>query len=448
VSPPGGGGGPAADDRALEAAALGAVKVALRLVSAALPELSGLAALVRVAPDARVETAGVFRSGRLLVNPRWFAALRPADAAFVMAHELMHLALRTHDRAEGLDPAIANVAHDYVINDMLSQSFDCVVPAGGLELPGARAMSLEELAAKIRQLQASGVPLRSWAALVAPGGLGAARGLGGALGDALRKAGLAQPPAPRDPDAGGGALDVLDAVDERAWFPGESGVERDEFEARVRAASLEAASLSALREGISRAFEGRGVEPGGATVEIEALRTAYRPPWQEAVQNFIEATTPGPRTYVRPSRRGADRADVVLPGRRREGRTLNVVLDTSGSMEGEFARLAGAICSFCEGANIEQIRLLQCDTRTTSDELVDLARFERLTIDGLGGSDLSDAMYRLAADPEVLAALVLTDGLIGFPPEPMPYAVLWALTPPGFYPGQEPSYGRLVFVGE
>ncbi|HEU4536810.1 MAG TPA: VWA-like domain-containing protein, partial [Polyangiaceae bacterium] len=235
---------------------------------------------------------------------------------------------------------------------------------------------------------------------------------------------------------------------ERAWFPDEPALRREAFEARVRDEALRAASLSALREGIARAFAGRGDAPGGLAIEVSALRTAYRPPWQDAVQTFLEAVTPGPRTYVRPSRRGADRADLVLPGRVREGRTLHVILDTSGSMQGEFARLAGVIRSFCEGASVPQIRLLQCDAETTRDELVDLERFERLELEGLGGSDLSDAMYRLAADPEVLAAVVLTDGMIEFPPEPMPYAVLWALTPPGFAPGNVPAYGRLVWVGD
>lgn len=437
--------GVSAEERAARRAGLEAVKVALRLVCASLPQLSGLAALTRVEFDERVGTAGVFRSGRMLINPRWFAALRPADGAFVVAHELMHLALRTHERAAGIDPSIANVSHDFVINDMLSESLGRKVPAGGLELDGARTMSMEELAARARVLVESGVPLVSWAE-AQPLRVG---GPGGSLGAALRKAGLA--PSSSAVVTGSGLrpqLDVLESGDERTWFPDESAPEREAFEARMRNESLRAASLSVLREGITRAFAGQGNAPGGMTVEVSALRTAYRPPWHEAVQSFLEATTPGPRTYVRASRRGADRTDVVLPGRAREGRTLHVILDTSGSMHGEFARVAGVIRSFCESVNIQQVRLLQCDTQTTHDELIELDRFEHLTLEGLGGSNLSDAMYRLAADPEVLAAVVLTDGMIDFPPEPMPYAVLWALTPPGFSAGNAPGYGRIVFVGE
>jgi predicted metal-dependent peptidase len=177
-------------------------------------------------------------------------------------------------------------------------------------------------------------------------------------------------------------------------------------------------------------------------MSISALRTAYRPPWEEAIQTFLEAMAPSHRTYMRASRRGADRADVVLPGRKREGFTLHIILDTSGSMQDEFPRLAGTIRSFCESVNIRQIHLLQCDTMTTRDEMVDLDQFERLTISGLGGSDLSDAMYKLAEDPEVEAAIIMTDGCIGYPPDPMPYSILWAVTSPWF----SPPYGRVVPV--
>ena len=49
-----------------------------------------------------------------------------------------------------------------------------------------------------------------------------------------------------------------------------------------------------------------------------ALRGIYRTPWQMALQTWLEGVVPGERTFVRPSRRGADRHDVVMPGRKRE----------------------------------------------------------------------------------------------------------------------------------
>jgi hypothetical protein len=52
-------------------------------------------------------------------------------------------------------------------------------------------------------------------------------------------------------------------------------------------------------------------------------------------------------------------------------------------------------------------------------------------------------MELLAADPQVRAAAIITDGEVQFPMEPMPYAVLWVL-PPGRSAAFHPSYGRVV----
>ena len=66
----------------------------------------------------------------------------------------------------------------------------------------------------------------------------------------------------------------------------------------------------------------------------------------------------------------------------------------------------------------------------------------------LGGSssDLSPALLKLARDPEVDAAIAITDGDIDYPPYPLPYNVLWAIT--GAVPSSfRPSYGRVLQIG-
>jgi predicted metal-dependent peptidase len=77
------------------------------------------------------------------------------------------------------------------------------------------------------------------------------------------------------------------------------------------------------------------------------------------------------------------------------------------------------------------------DDRVSPDELA------HYKIAGYGGSDMSPAMVYLADDPEVEAAVVLTDGYISYPASPMPYTLLWALTPGGdalF----NPPYGQVL----
>src|SRR5690349_11890981 len=107
------------EPRGDRSAAMQTVQEALRLVCLGLPHLSGLAHVVRISLDDRVPTAGIFASGRMVVNPTWFQQLERPDRTFVMAHELLHLALQTHTRGEGTNGWLVNIAHDYIINDML-----------------------------------------------------------------------------------------------------------------------------------------------------------------------------------------------------------------------------------------------------------------------------------------------------------------------------------------
>jgi predicted metal-dependent peptidase len=190
-----------------------------------------------------------------------------------------------------------------------------------------------------------------------------------------------------------------------------------------------------------------GDETGEKVVVSHALRSLYRPPWEMALQRWMEAVAPGPRSYTRPSRRGADRTDVVLAGRTREGWRLHLVLDTSGSMGGTFPPILGAIASFCESVNVAQIRLLQCDVEVTADQTLTAEELYAFEIVGLGGTSLSPAMLRLAEDPEVEATIIITDGYLrrsDYPRAAPPYALLWVLTDPDS--DFSPDYGQVIYL--
>ena len=74
---------------------------AMRDLTVPFPHLAGLIAVMRVALDDSVPTMGVFASGRMVANRQFTARLSDADLTFVLAHEVLHLALRTHERAVG-----------------------------------------------------------------------------------------------------------------------------------------------------------------------------------------------------------------------------------------------------------------------------------------------------------------------------------------------------------
>jgi predicted metal-dependent peptidase len=128
------------------------IERALRMVTVPFPHLAGLVAAARVSVDDRLPTMGIFASGRLAVNAAFAMRLNDRDLLFVLAHEMLHLALRTHDRAKGSTRLEFNYAHDYIINDMLRSALGvATIPANGLDMPGARTRSAEEIVLEMRR---------------------------------------------------------------------------------------------------------------------------------------------------------------------------------------------------------------------------------------------------------------------------------------------------------
>ena len=243
----------------------------LRMVTVSFPHLSGLAAAVRVAIDNSVPTMGVFASGRLVANTEFTAKLSANDLIFVLAHELLHLALRTHDRAVGSRHLEFNYAHDYIINDMLRHALGVsTIPMGGLDMPGARDKSAEEIVLDMRR-NASSTPARTqvW------------DGEAITIEQVMRGAG-----SPSTKNSG----DVLDAEREREMFPQDAA----EQAARARAIRDLAAKGMAMAKALGAlgALRGRGVDGGGGQQQVRALRGIYRAPWQVALQRWLEGVSP------------------------------------------------------------------------------------------------------------------------------------------------------------
>lgn len=433
--------------------ALDQAQKALRLVSANLPHLAGLARIVRVKPSKRVPVAAVGPSGLVIIQPELFAKMPLGDSAFILAHELMHLALDSAGRIGDADRLTGNFAHDYIINDMLCEELEREPPLGGLYHEGARDKSFEEWIVDLSRSgePGPGAPRRCWS----PGGDTRFPGrrqsqAPSPLSRALSDAGLVPPPDsqgddPLDDDLLRG--DMLDPDREPDFEPELSETLRDSLRTNVRKVATKAASLSQLGKNLQDAQKGAAVnEPVEREQMLAALRAAYHTPWQLALQRWMDAVAPGERTYSRPSRRGANRTDVVLPGRRREGWTLHIILDTSGSMENYLPTALGAIGYFCEAAGVYDVHVVQCDTKVTRDEWVEPMALGSYKIAGFGYSDMRPAMSHLANDPEVTAVLMLTDGEINILDRSPPYNMLWVVIgqPSG---GFSPPYGEVLRLG-
>lgn len=447
---------------------------ALNCVCATRPHFSGLANLLKIYVSNTVETAGITASGRLLINPKFMEHLDLRALAFVLAHELMHLILQTHEREGNFkDHELVNIAHDFIINDDLLDDFAAGnrPPVDALHWPdykslvkgwkSAKKYSLEELVTVLRKQNIS--PKKAWDSnnvkiAKKSGSYLSGGGGGGSLGDILEAAGInasetdSQPDPNSTPDNVAAtsskstqsdpsgkkrinhSLDILSEEDERSVFPDLSPESLTREQKSVQQAAIrsytEAVTMDALKK-IDKITGKQGNELGKGYGMIDLLRGSYATPWEAALQRWFDAVAPGDRSFAKASRRGAWRTDVVLPGRKREGWTIHIVLDTSGSMTSSLRSALGAIDNFCQNNNVETIHILQCDIGVTADEWLEVGSLENFHAKGFGGSDMTPAMMKLAEDPDVTAVIVLTDGYIDYPQKEPPYETLWAIVDRG-----------------
>jgi predicted metal-dependent peptidase len=429
--------------KTLQRVALERAHQALRLVPADLPHLSGLSRLVRLKVTRRTAVASIAASGLMLVNPDVFAYIPRLDAAFIMAHELMHLALDTHGRQGNSPPLLVNFAHDYIINDMLAEDTGREPPLGGLFQSGMREKSLEEL---VGQMQKEGIAqeVASWRPGAGRGKKPGQSPANSPITRALQEAGLVPKEQRERLDPGLARGDMIPSDREDEFEPEIAPGLRQRLREQVRRAAAKASSLGALRKKMADANQNPS-EPARGEALMRAIRKAYDTPWERALQRWIDAVAPGERTYMRPARRRHHQSDVVLPGRRRDGWMLHILLDTSGSMVDILPRALGAIAYFAENAGVTEVHLVQCDIEVTHDDWIDPDKLAEYSVRGFGYSEMAPGMNYLAQDPEVRSVLVLTDGYISYPSAEPPFNVLWVLIG-DLDRDFKPLYGNVVIM--
>lgn len=338
------------------------------------PLLGSMVAAFEILEDAElcrreeVMVAAVDETLRTIyLNPA--AGLSEQETRFVLAHEILHVALRHMDRQRGRDHYLWNVACDYVINDWLIQMQVGSAPALGLlhdlEL---RGLSAEEVYDRIA------VDLRRMRKL---------QTLAGQQGDMLQRR-----------------------------------LRTD----RVPFTDLDAFYKEQLGKGLMlHESQGRGLLPAGLLEEIRAL---LQPPipWEVELARWFDHHFPPietRRTYARLSRRQSATPDIPRPhvgpdSRWRDGRTFGVVLDTSGSMDKHtLAKALGSIASYAEAKDVPAVRVVCCDAAPYDLGYLpaqDIAH--RVQIQGRGGTVLQPAITLLenSADfPKEGPLLIITD---------------------------------------
>lgn len=346
---------------------------ARRWFVSAYPLLAGLAAGFSIVADRelahqyQISIAAVDpQAAEIYVNP--LARLSEPECRFVIAHEMLHAALRHGDRVAHRDPYLWNVATDYVINGWLVEMGVGTLPEGALHDPELRGMSSEEVYDRIAH------DLRRLRKLATLRG----RGLG----------------------------DILDASPRPA-----AGVDLDEYYRRALLSGL------AFHES-----GGRGLLPAGLVAEIRVLD--HPPlPWDAQLARWFEEFVPSVekrRSYARASRRQASTPDIPRPGWRRPEElvarsTFGVVLDTSGSMDNRLLGSAlGAIASYAMARDVPAARVVFCDATAYDAGYLAVTEIAgRVRVRGRGGTVLQPGVNLLERAPDFppdAPILVITDG--------------------------------------
>ncbi|MEU1527883.1 vWA domain-containing protein [Streptomyces fagopyri] len=338
------------------------------------PLLGGIAAGITLVADAELARAHDIsvaavdaEAGEIYVNP--LRELDDEEWRFVLAHEMLHAALRHGDRCAARDPYLFNVACDYVVNGWLCAMQVGTMPDGLLYDAELADLSAEEVYDRIA------TDLRRMRRLSTLRGKGAGDILGGPIG------------SPRD------------------------YVDLDELYRRGLARGLD---LHQHQE--------RGFLPGGLVEEIRAL--SHPPlPWDARLARWFDEFVPRPepvRTYARPARRQASTPDIPRAGRYFPPEeiarcTFGVVLDTSGSMDRTLlGKALGAIASYAEARDVPAARVVFCDAAPHDAGYLPVTEIAgRVRVHGRGGTVLQpgiDLLHRADDFPPGAPVLVITDG--------------------------------------
>lgn len=302
----------------------------------------------------------------IYINP--LAPLSTEEWRFVLAHEMLHAALRHSDRVGTRDPFLWNVAADYVINGWLVEMGVGTLPDGSLHDPALKGLSAEAVYDLIvRDLRR----LRRIATL-------RGRGLGDILTEPVR--------GPGDPFA------------------------LDDFYRRALALGLS-----------NHETQHRGLLPAGLLDEIAVLSQPPLP-WDAKLARWFDEFVPAVekrRSYARPSRRQSSTPNIPRPGWYRPEEldtrvTFGVVLDTSGSMSGELiGKALGAIASYALARDVPAARVVFCDAAAYDAGYLPVETIAgRVKVRGRGGTVLQAGVTLLETVDDFPAdgpVLIITD---------------------------------------
>ena len=300
---------------------------------------------------------------KIYYNPAFFDTLTVPQIVFVLAHEVMHMALEHGFRRNGRDPRLFNVACDYAINLVLK---DC-----GFEFVDGvlldykwRGMNAEEIYDKLLSEQEQ------------------KQGGGSGSGD------------PSDDQNGMGN----DLMEPDRNDPDEYARAKEQLRSKIVQAATLARMAGQMKGELARAIEGVLNPPV---------------PWPERLRPYMHQIVRSNESWSRRNRRFPN---VYLPDRHdTQLGPIAIIGDTSGSIgPKEMAQMAGIIADIASEVTPERIHMVWADAVVAGEQTFE--RGELVTPDpkGGGGTDMRVPLAHVEQyQPEV--CILITDGYTPWP---------------------------------
>jgi predicted metal-dependent peptidase len=296
-------------------------------------------------------------------NPKFIDTLTDEEMMFIHMHELYHLLCDHINRRGGREFKLSNVAMDMIINSGIkdhnathpSAFFKLSTPKNALFLPETYTGKpiFEELYDWLKEQR-----------------------------DKYRQ----------------DSEDVPEELEELF-----DNLEDYEFDTHMEDEGIDYDVRKEVIDNIKSNLFNRGLVNGNAQSFLDKLEK----PKKDYLRDIIRSISSVKGYYKKKSFRQLNRKNLYgLKGKIKYGSRLNVILDTSGSMNGYFEKIISVI--FRDSI---EINLIQCDTIVQSvEEIKSKRELQKVMIKGLGGTIIQPAIDEVVKKYNDVNTLILTDG--------------------------------------
>lgn len=323
----------------------------------------------KLTPRTDIQTAAVDRRGQIFYNPEWVKDKTVDELVFLLCHEVGHVIGQHATRLGNRSHKKWNIASDAWINDMLRASNIGSFIDGGVDMPGSKDKTVDDIYNNLPDGDDGDGP--------------------GGTGDDLLQEG-----APMTQEE----LDKLDAET------------RVEIAQAAQAAKMQGKMPDALQKFVAELIE-------------------VQTPWHDILERYMTSLTKGDYSWARPNRRFSEYLPSV--GNTQQMGDVVIQVDVSGSItERELAYYNGHLKRIVELCSPEKVHVLYTDTDVVHHDVFERGEEFGLNFRSGGGTDMEagfDYIAQKGIEPEVFVCL--TDGYTSFDKDKQPqYDVVWCIS--------------------